>query len=255
MKNHLLNIVSSVVSSTLRGWHGSAGSKQVVQPSQRPILFDREDDAECRLVREALTELNLDVMIYPCPLSGNRFKSKLNELSGGQGSVPYLMDPNSGERHGGAQAIVEYLFRQYRQKPAPRHLNINEWNLLTSRLAGTVRGRRILAQPSVTPELPLTLYSFESSPYSRPVREKLCELELPYTLINLGKQQLADVGPAKQRLHFGEYKPLPDTKRSHMLAEKGRVQVPFLIDPNHGVEMFESKDILAYLERTYQFPG
>ncbi len=254
MKNHLLNIVSSVVASTMRGWHGASGSKQVRQPAQLPVLFDREDDPECRLVREALTELNLDAMIYPCPLSGSRFTHRLNELSGGN-RLPFLLDPNTGERHAGAQAINDYLFRQYRQKSAPRHLQDSELNLLTSRLAGASRGRRILAQPSVNPEQPLTLYSFEASPYSRPVREKLCELELPYTLINLGKQQLADVGPARQRLHFGEYRPLPDTKRSRMLAEKGRVQVPFLIDPNHGVEMFESRDILDYLARTYEFPG
>jgi glutathione S-transferase len=254
MKNHLLNIASSVIASTLRGWHGSAGSKQVTQPPQRPQLFDREDDPECRLVREALTELNLDVMIYPCPLSGIRFTRRLAELSG-DNRLPFLIDPNTGERHSGARAINDYLFRQYRQKSAPRHLQVSKLNLLGSKLASASRGRRILAQPSVNPEQPLTLYSFESSPYSRPVREKLCELELPYTLINLGKQQLADVGPAKQRLHLGEYKPLPNTKRAHMLAEKGRVQVPFLIDPNHGVEMFESKDILAYLERTYEFPG
>jgi glutathione S-transferase len=254
MKNHLLNIASSVVASTLRGWHGSAGSKQVAQPPQLPQLFDREDDPECRLVREALTELNLDVMIYPCPLSGSRFSCRLAELSG-DNRLPFLIDPNTGEQHSGAQAINDYLFRQYRQKPVPRYLQVSELSLFSSKLASASRGRRILAQPSVNPEQSLTLYSFESSPYSRPVREKLCELELPYTLINLGKQQLADVGPAKQRLHLGEYKPLPNTKRSRMLAEKGRVQVPFLIDPNHGVEMFESKDILAYLERTYEFPG
>ena len=121
MKNHLLNIASSVVASTLRGWHGSAGSKQVAQPPQLLQLFDREDDPECRLVREALTELNLDVMIYPCPLSGSRFTRKLTELSG-ENRLPFLIDPNTGEQRSGAKSINDYLFRQYRQKPAPRHL-------------------------------------------------------------------------------------------------------------------------------------
>lgn len=255
MKNPMLDLATSVVSSTLRGWRGSAGSKRVVQPPQLPVLFDREDDAECRLVREALTELNLDVMIYPCPLSGDRFTAKLKAMSGGEGQVPFLFDPNTGDSHSGARAIVEYLFRTYLNKAAPAALLPSQAGLVTSRLAAAVRGRRILSQPSVTPEQPLTLYSFESSPYSRPVREKLCELQLPYILINIGKQQFADIGPAKQRLHFGAYKPLPDTKRSRMLEAKGRVQVPFIIDPNHGVEMFESRDILAYLERTYEFPG
>lgn len=255
MKNPFLDLASSVISSTLRGWRGASGSKKVTQPTQLPELFDREDDAESRLVREALTELNLDARIYPCPLSGDRFQGRLNELSGGLGHPPFLFDPNTGARHGGARAIVEYLFQQYAGKPAPDALLPEGSGLLRSRLASAVRGRRIIAQPSVNPETALTLYSFEASPYSRPVREKLCELQLPYTLVNLGKQQFADIGPAKQRLHFGPYRPLPNTKRSRMLAEKGRVQVPFLIDPNHGVEMFESRDILAYLERTYEFPG
>ncbi len=36
-----------------------------------------------------------------------------------------------------------------------------------------------------------------------------------------------------------------------MAKRAGRVQVPFLIDPNTGVEMFESGEIVDYLEATY----
>ena len=50
---HSLNIISSVLSSTIRRWRGTAGSKTVQQPPQLPILYDCEDDAECRLVCEA----------------------------------------------------------------------------------------------------------------------------------------------------------------------------------------------------------
>jgi glutathione S-transferase len=45
--------------------------------------------------------------------------------------------------------------------------------------------------------------------------------------------------------------PLPNSKRATLLAQKGQVQVPFLIDPNQGIELLESKDILAYLDKTY----
>lgn len=31
----------------------------------------------------------------------------------------------------------------------------------------------------------------------------------------------------------------------------GRMQVPYLADPNTGVETYEPDDIVAYLERTY----
>ena len=35
------------------------------------------------------------------------------------------------------------------------------------------------------------------------------------------------------------------------MARSGKMQVPYLVDPNAGTEMFESADILAYLEETY----
>src|SRR3546814_3473184 len=39
--------------------------------------------------------------------------------------------------------------------------------------------------------------------------------------------------------------------RKVLLARAGHVQVPYLIDPNTGTEMFESAKILAYLDATY----
>ena len=60
---------SSVLASTLRGWRGSSASRSVQPPAQLLELFDREGCAHCRFVREALTELNLDVRIVPIPSS------------------------------------------------------------------------------------------------------------------------------------------------------------------------------------------
>ncbi|MDO9180627.1 MAG: glutathione S-transferase N-terminal domain-containing protein [Agitococcus sp.] len=250
---HSVNIVTSVLSSTIRRWRGASGSKTVQQPAKLIELYDCEDDAECRLVREALTELNLDVMIYPCPKGASRFTHALTDAGGEKATVPFLIDPNSHVKLQGAEAINAYLFQQYRQQSIPNALDANFFNLATSRLASIVRLniRGLKALPSKAPEQPLILYSFEASPYSRPVRERLCQLELPYHLINLGKQQLADVGPAAFRLHRGEYKPLPNSKRAFLLAEKGHVQVPFLRDVNKSIELFESKDILRYLDETY----
>jgi glutathione S-transferase len=86
------------------------------------------------------------------------------------------------------------------------------------------------AEPSRAPRQPLELWSFEASPFSRIVREKLCSLEIPYRLHNVGKGSPSR--PAFER-------------------RAGRVQVPFLVDPNTNVEMFESADIVHYLEATY----
>jgi glutathione S-transferase len=36
-----------------------------------------------------------------------------------------------------------------------------------------------------------------------------------------------------------------------LLAQLGRIQVPYLEDPNTGTKMYESSDIMDYLERQY----
>lgn len=249
--NHTLNIISSTFASTLRGWRGTSGSKTVEQPASPLVIYDREGCPDCRLVREALTELNLDVLIMPCPEGSNRNKRQLETVSG-QSSVPFLADQNTGKKVSGAAAIIDYLFQQYRGKSAPAQIKPATLNRLTSRLASAIRGNAgVQARPARMAEQPLTLYSFESSPFSRVVRERLCELELPYHLVNLGKQQWADMGPAKMRFAPGPYAPLANTKRDAFFKAHGNVQVPYLIDPNTNTQLFESADILKYLAKTY----
>lgn len=249
--NRAMDVSSSVLASTVRQWRGTVASKKVRLPAQRPVLFDREGDAECRLVREALTELNLDVDVLPIPEGGDRYLPYLKEFSGGD-AIPFLYDPNTGGKHAGAEAIIAYLFRRYGQKEPPAALQPNLVNTLASRLATELRfggGTRML--PSRQPKKCLTLFSFESSPYSRLVREKLSELQLPYILVNLGKQQRSDMGPAKARLTLKKYQPLPNTKRDEFFKLHGDVQVPYIVDPNTGRAMFESADIVNYLMSEY----
>lgn len=249
--NRAKSVGSSVLASTLRGWRGASASRTVQQPVQLPELYDREGCAHCRFVREALTELNLDVRIVPVPLGGTRYRQQLMDASGSD-QVPFLVDPNTGEQMGGSNAIVEYLYRQYSSRAVPPQLKATGANVIKSKLATVVRGSQGLeVRPSKPVTQDMTLYSFEASPYSRLVRERLCELELPYKLVNIGKQQMADVGPATFRLHLGEYTPLPNTKRSAMLEQHGNVQVPYLIDPNTNADLFESADILQYLNQNY----
>ncbi len=40
-------------------------------------------------------------------------------------------------------------------------------------------------------------------------------------------------------------------RRAELVARGGKMMVPYLIDPNTGTEMYESDDIVAYLESTY----
>ena len=41
------------------------------------------------------------------------------------------------------------------------------------------------------------------------------------------------------------------SKREQLLARGGQIQVPYLIDPNTGAALYESRAILEYLDRTY----
>jgi glutathione S-transferase len=42
-----------------------------------------------------------------------------------------------------------------------------------------------------------------------------------------------------------------DVGRDVFVARSGKMMVPYLVDPNTGTEMFESADIVAYLDATY----
>lgn len=247
-----LDVSSSLLASQLRGWSGTASFRPAKkQPEKTLELYDIEASPYCRLVREALTELDLDAMIYPCPAGGTRFRPKAQEL-GGKQQFPYLVDPNTGSAMYESADIIDYLRRTYEGRirvPAGVRRRLAVAGAYAASLTRRLRGMR--ARPSVAPEKPLELFSFESSPYSRLVREVLSELEIPYLLRNTGKGRWTDMGPAsfRDRIH----KAPKDTGRNRkVLAERtGRVQVPYLIDPNTGTEMYESADIVRYLNKTY----
>jgi glutathione S-transferase len=250
----LFDINSSLLGSTLRGWRGTVAFRPAARQPAKPLeLFEYEASPYCRLVREALTEMDLDAMIYPCPRGGTRFRGEAI-ARGGKQRFPLLVDPNSGIAMFESADIIAYLADTYggHAKPARglrRSLAIVSSALATgARAPGKIRG--LDARPSRAPEKPLELYSFESSPFSRLVREVLCELELPYFLRNCGKARWADMGPPWIRDRVLRQK-VEGRNRTALLGRAGKVQFPYVADPNTGVEMFESAKIIAYLERKY----
>jgi glutathione S-transferase len=40
--------------------------------------------------------------------------------------------------------------------------------------------------------------------------------------------------------------------RTAFVERSGKMQVPYLVDPNTGAALFESAEIVAYLERSYR---
>lgn len=248
---HQLNVLGSVVSSTLGKWRGSMVVPGARQPAQPLKLYDIEASPYCRLVREALSALHLDAEIYPCPKGGTRFRPEAQRL-GGKQQFPLLIDPNTGAVLYESAAIVDYLFRSYGGRNVPKLYQRSVLTLPAVMVATAVRGLRgQKARPSRLPQKPLQLWSFESSPYSRLVRERLCELEIPYVLHNIGKERWQEIGPARLRLKPGPFTPVPGGKREAHFARTGHMQVPYLEDPNTGACLLESAAILDYLDNTY----
>ena len=245
---HNVAVVSSVASSFSRGWRGTMLRRRPEQPEQLLELYDMEGCPFCRIAREALCELQLDFIVYPCPKNGTRFRPAADSIVGGKASYPVLVDPNTGVSMPESADIVTYLWKQY----AGKDRGTSAGAKASSAIATALRlGRGVRLSPSRLPDEYLELYSFESSPYCRLVRERFTELEIPYIIRSTPKEQTADIGTEKIRFTLGKYEPVPGGRRDDLRELGGRIQVPYLIDPNTGTSMYESREIIAYLDRTY----
>ncbi len=246
-----LNLASSTMATMLRTGMGISAHPAMRKPGKLLELYDIEGSPYCRLVREALTELDLDARIYPCPRGGTRYRPQAIEL-GGKAQFPFLVDPNSGVKMYESLDIVEYLFATYGDRPLPLKWRVGAVQVLGSFMTDVARlASGTQARPSSAPAEPLELYSFESSPYARMVRDALCELEIGYVLRSAGRTRLSDWVPPIVRDSL-KLRPDPELEnRKDLLERAGRVSIPYLVDPNTGVEMGESRAIVAYLEETY----
>ncbi len=76
----------------------------------------------------------------------------------------------------------------------------------------------------------IELYQKEECPFCQKVRQKLQELELDYV------NRISVKGTEQREI---------------MVKLGGEHKVPFLVDQSKGVMMYESDDIVDYLEREY----
>src|SRR5687767_14555545 len=81
------------------------------RPRELLELWEFEACPYARRVREALSELDLDARIHPCPRGGSRFLPALRAR--GRDIVPVLRDPDRGVELDDSAEIVHYLFEQY----------------------------------------------------------------------------------------------------------------------------------------------
>jgi glutathione S-transferase len=225
-----LDIATSFAASVARLGAGMEIGPIGTRPAQPLELYEFEGCPFCRKVREALSILDLDAVVYPCPKNGPRFRPEVVRR-GGKALFPYLVDPNHQLALYESDDIVRHLFQAYGDGRVPRSLGLGIVTDVASGLASAARvGRGSSYRRAREPKAPLELWSFEASPFCRIAREALTELELPYVLHNVAKGS---------------------PKRDAFVRRSGKMQVPYLVDPNTSAAMFESAEIVAYLETTY----
>jgi glutathione S-transferase len=215
---------------------------QAPRPAQNLILYEYQASPYCQRVREMINLLDLVVDIRPCPgARQGAFSEELFQLTGRR-TVPFLIDPNTGIEMFESSAIIEYLLEQY-GPPAGTYDRKALWpitwepfSVATTTQVALLRGLagsrlQTNARPDNSRMRPLQVWGYESSPFVRPVLEKLCSLGLPHTRVSC----------ARGSIH-----------RDELIQRTGKAfQVPFLVDPNTGMEMFESAAIVDYLEQVY----
>eukprot|EP00985_Skeletonema_marinoi_P017475 scaffold9585_cov103-Skeletonema_marinoi.AAC.1 len=211
-------------------------------------LFDMENSRECRLVRERITELDLvvDLVIPACPNS-----RMVLEASSGSIAAPVMIVESNGEESTleGSDAILRFLDAGFKVKDITDESQGGEEDVAGELLSkaddvlvfvpGVLRagrGSKVCGAASSSldvprPEKPLVLYSYEGNQFCRLVREVLTELDIVYELRSAGKGS-----PRREELAS---------------ITGGSSQCPYLIDPNTGIKMAESKDIIEYLYKTY----
>lgn len=221
-------LVSGFTVSGARLALGTVVGKVGSRPKQQLLLYEFDACPYSRRVREALTMLDLDADIRPCPRGGNRFTADL-EAKSGKRQVPFLVDPNTQRSLGESAEIVDYLYATYGVGPAPAALRSKVLQSVNQAVS-LLNNDGLQAKPSTAPKQPLELYGFESSPFTRFVRRVLSELEIPHRSITVGKRS---------------------SKRPDFLKRFGKLQFPLIVDPNTNTTMFESADIEKYLRTTY----
>ncbi|KAJ8618686.1 hypothetical protein MRB53_014872 [Persea americana] len=238
-RNEFFEVATSSLSTLARlpwGSRSILGSSHNQESSENPPtylqLYEFEACPFCRRVREAMTELDLSVEVYPCPKGSLRHREAVM-IIGGKEQFPFLVDPNTGISMFESGDIVKYLFQQYGQGTKPS-TGLLESTLFTGWMPTIFRaGRGLTLWAKAKPETPpkkLELFSYENNPYARIVREALCELELPYILHNVGE------GSPKSDL---------------LIQKSGSKEVPYLVDHNTGIQLGDYKKILSYLFQTY----
>lgn len=210
-------------------------------------LHDMEGDSDCRMVRERITELDLNVeTVIPAGQNSRSRSDRSYEYFIENEAIPRMVveDETGQQIFVGKDDILGYFTDVFgTRKPI---VDDNEEDLKKKAVEILVKFGEPLpsflrigraedvascAKKDTPPKDPLILYSYEGNQFCRLVREVLSELDIPYELRSAGKGSPRRAELAK--------------------ITGGSTQCPFLIDPNTNTQMPESKDIIVYLYKNY----
>jgi glutathione S-transferase len=181
------NFASALAASAVRAGSGARVTFAGPRPTDTIVLYERESCPHSRLVRETLSELDVDALIKPCPPGENIHTRELRDLSG-KSEVPFLIDRSARVSLAGSATIVRHLSERYGAHSTPARLRGGAMTLLASRIASSLRGGTVrYGQPKRRPEEPLELWNYEASPYCRMVRERLGQLGIAHVSHNLAR--------------------------------------------------------------------
>ena len=244
-RNRFLEVATSGLASISRLPFGVTVQPEcAARPAERSpakpiIVYEFEACPFCRRVRETATQLDLALVVKPCPKDAATHRDEAFALGNTSRTFPFLVDENTGVVMNESEDICRYLWREYGEESAfPEAIvtttTITGW-MPTLLRAG--RGMTRYANADVNAatrtkvtQPKVTLYNYEGNQFARLAREALCELEVPYVLANAGK------GSAR---------------RDDLRAIDADASVPYLVDENTGVSLGESEKIVKYLFETY----
>ncbi|MFW5921181.1 MAG: glutathione S-transferase N-terminal domain-containing protein, partial [Polyangiales bacterium] len=80
--NRTFDVMTSWTASAARGGAGLRVRELGLRPEEPLELYEFEACPYCRKVRDALSELDLEAYVYPCPKGGERFRPWVIENGG-----------------------------------------------------------------------------------------------------------------------------------------------------------------------------